>query len=75
MLSRTINNNGSIKGLSLNGFENKQTLFADDASFAIVGSEQTFTELIKTLDKICANIWSKIKQRKMCSTKNWIFEK
>ncbi len=50
ILSRQINNNDNIKGLMLGGNELKQTLFADDASFTLDGSERSFNELIKTLD-------------------------
>lgn len=50
LLSRQINDNVDITGLSLGGNEIKQTLFADDASFTLNGSERSFKELIKTLD-------------------------
>lgn len=51
LLSRNINSNTQITGLSLAGKEIKQTLFADDASFSVDGSEKSFKELIKTLEK------------------------
>ncbi len=50
ILSRQIDTNVEIKGLTLCENEIKQTLFADDASFTLDGSENAFKELIHTLD-------------------------
>ncbi len=50
ILSRQIDTNAEIKGLTLGETEIKQTLFADDASFTLDGSENAFKELIHTLD-------------------------
>ncbi|MES9884046.1 MAG: reverse transcriptase domain-containing protein [Sedimenticola sp.] len=61
ILSRKIDNNEHIVGLSLGGNQIKQTLFADDASFLLNGSENEFTELIKTLEKLLKNIGPNIK--------------
>ncbi len=51
ILSRKVDNNTDITGLILGHTETKQTLFADDASFMLDGTQKSFTELVKTLDQ------------------------
>ena len=45
-----MSNNTDIKGININENEIKQTLFADDATFIIDGSKNSFESLIYTLD-------------------------
>ncbi len=69
MLTRNINNNENIKGLFLGGTEVKQTIFADDASFTLDGSEKSFTELIKTLDNFATTSGLKLNKSKCTALK------
>ena len=50
LLSYEISNNTLIKGIHYKGYEIKNTLFADDATFITDGTEQSFTTLIDVLD-------------------------
>ncbi len=54
-MSRKINGNTNIKGQNRGGEEIKQTLFADDASFTLDGTEQSFKELVRTIEQF-ANV-------------------
>jgi hypothetical protein len=49
-LSHAILNNNNIKGITIDGYEIKNTLFADDATFLTDGSKESFTTLINILD-------------------------
>ena len=50
LLSFSISNNTDIKGIHINNNEIKNTLFADDATFIIDGTQKSFETLINTLD-------------------------
>lgn len=51
ILSLNINNNNNIKGINIFNNEIKQTLFADDASFFLDGTEISFQNLVTTFEK------------------------
>ena len=50
LLSHEILSNKGIKGITVDGYEIKNTLFADDATFLTDGSKESFTTLIDILD-------------------------
>ena len=50
LLSHEILSNNNIKGITVDGYEIKNTLFADDATFLTDGSKESFTTLIDILD-------------------------
>lgn len=49
-LSSYINHENNIKGINVKGQEVKQTYFADDGTFFINGSKESFEELVKTFE-------------------------
>jgi len=49
-LANNIRNYQNIKGVKIGNIEIKQTLFADDACFPLDGSQQSFENLISTLN-------------------------
>ena len=50
LLSYSISTNINIKGINFEGNEIKSSLFADDATFMLDGSKQSFEALINTMD-------------------------
>ena len=88
ILSNNIKLNESIKGIKAKNHEIKQTYFADDGTFTIDGSKQSFESLIESLEKfsmvsglnlntsksIVLRIGSlKNSQIKFCDRKNFIW--
>ncbi len=69
ILSRKITSNNNIKGLNLGGKDIKQTLFADDASFTLDGTEKSFKELISTLDQFATVSGLKLNKAKCTALK------
>ena len=55
LLSNQVRKSPDIKGIYIEGKENITSLFADDASFILDGSNKSFVNLIRILDKF-ANI-------------------
>ena len=51
LLSNQVRKSPDIKGIYIEGKENKTSLFADDASFILDGSTKSFENLIRILDK------------------------
>jgi hypothetical protein len=51
LLSHSIENNPNIIGITIKNIHFKQTLFADDASFFVNGTRNSFENLIDTIDK------------------------
>ena len=51
LLSNQVRKCPDIKGIYIEGKENKTSLFADDASFILDGSKKFFEHLIRILDK------------------------
>ena len=50
LLSNSIENNKDIKGITIEGNEFKQTLFADDGTFITDGIKSSFENLMKSFD-------------------------
>ena len=50
LLSYEVSMNENIKGVNVNNVRVKNTLFADDATFVIDGSENSFWTWIQVLD-------------------------
>ena len=50
LLSYSISTNNNIKGIDFEGNEIKSSHFADDATFVLDGSKESFEALINTLD-------------------------
>ena len=55
LLSNQVRKSPDVKGIYIEGKENKTSLFADDASFILDGTNKSFENLIRILDKF-ANI-------------------
>ena len=50
LLSHSISSNENIKGIKFEGNEIKSSLFADDATFTLDSSKESFESLINTMD-------------------------
>ena len=55
ILTRKIKENGNIKGLNINGTNHLLSLFADDTSIMLDGSEKSLQETLSELENF-ANI-------------------
>ena len=68
LLSYSISTNNNIKGIDFEGNEIKSSLFADDATFVLDGSKESFEALINTLDN-----YSNVSVLKLNSSKCNVF--
>ena len=64
VLSLMLRNNRMIKGITLNHKENLLTQFADDTTLSLDGTEQSFTEAIKTISKFAEMSGLKMNRQK-----------
>ena len=64
LLSNNITQNKNIKGIDILGVELKQTLFADDGTFITDGTQQSFENLIITLDNFSNILGLKLNSQK-----------
>ena len=71
LLSYAVKTHEGIKGLNICNEEVKDTLFADDATFTLDGSEDSFRNIIYLFDEFKKKFWSKIKSSKMYNFAHW----
>ena len=62
ILAILVKNNKDIKGININGIEHKISQYADDTSFILDGSEESFNAAFDTL-KTFEVLWTENKLR------------